>query len=123
MYSGDYDCRPAPFTRREVDFIQKYIFPGGSLPSITAIAQSLTRSTDMMIYQLDDIGADYARTLRDWRERFFQHESQIRDLGYNGAFIRLWEFYLCYSEGGFMERAISTVHLLATRPGFRPCRE
>ncbi len=104
---------------KEVDFIQKYIFPGGSLPSITAMAQSLTRSTDMMIYQLDDIGDDYARTLRDWRDRFFQHESQIRELGYNEAFIRLWEFYLCYCEGGFMERAISTVHLLATRPGFR----
>lgn len=104
---------------REVDFIQKYIFPGGSLPSITAMAESLTRSTDMMLYQLDDIGTDYARTLRDWRERFFQHESQIRELGYNEAFIRLWEFYLCYCEGGFMERAISTVHLLATRPGFR----
>lgn len=104
---------------REVDFIQKYIFPGGSLPSITAMAHSLTRSTDMLIYQLDDIGADYARTLRDWRERFFQHESQIRELGYNEAFIRLWEFYLCYCEGGFMERAISTVHLLATRPDFR----
>ncbi|HEY9200120.1 MAG TPA: cyclopropane-fatty-acyl-phospholipid synthase family protein [Gammaproteobacteria bacterium] len=104
---------------REVDFIQKYIFPGGSLPSITAMAESLTCSTDMVIYQLDDIGADYARTLRDWRERFFQHESQIRELGYNEAFIRLWEFYLCYCEGGFMERAISTVHLLATRPDFR----
>lgn len=73
----------------------------------------------MMIYQLDDIGADYARTLHDWRERFFQHEPQVRELGYNEAFIRLWEFYLCYCEGGFMERAISTVHLLATRPGFR----
>lgn len=107
---------------REVDFIQKYIFPGGSLPSITAMAHSLTRSTDMMIYQLDDIGDDYARTLRDWRERFFQHESQARELGYNDAFIRLWEFYLCYCEGGFMERAISTVHLLATRPGFRQLR-
>jgi len=104
---------------REVDFIQKYIFPGGSLPSITAMAESLTRSTDMVIYQLDDIGADYARTLRDWRERFFQHESQIRELGYNESFIRLWEFYLCYCEGGFMERAVSTVHLLATRPDFR----
>lgn len=103
----------------EVDFIQKYIFPGGSLPSITAMTESLTRSSDMTIYQLNDIGADYARTLRDWRERFFQHESHIRELGYNEAFIRLWEFYLCYCEGGFMERAISTVHLLATRPGFR----
>jgi cyclopropane-fatty-acyl-phospholipid synthase len=107
---------------REVDFIQKYIFPGGSLPSITAMAQSLTRSTDMVIYQVDDIGSDYAHTLRDWRERFFQHESQVRELGYNDAFIRLWEFYLCYCEGAFMERAISTVHLLATRQQFRQSR-
>ena len=60
--------------KRSVDFIQKYIFPGGSLPSITAMAQSITKSTGMRIHDLDDIGLHYARTLRDWRERFFRNE-------------------------------------------------
>lgn len=105
--------------KREVDYIQKYIFPGGSLPSITAMAGAINRNTDMRIFHLEDIGPHYARTLKDWRERFFKHETQIRKLGYNDAFIRLWEFYLCYCEGGFMERSIGTVHLLLTKPECR----
>ena len=105
--------------RREVDFIQKYIFPGGSLPSISAMATSIMQATDMRLFNLEDIGPHYARTLHDWRERFFKHESKIRDLGYNDSFIRLWEFYLCYCEGGFRERAIGTVQLLLTKPDCR----
>ena len=101
---------------REVDYIQKYIFPGGSLPSVTAMANAITRSSNMRITHLEDIGPHYAKTLRHWRERFFQHESHIRELGYNDRFIRLWEFYLCYCEGGFEERAIGTVQLLLSKP-------
>lgn len=103
----------------EVDFIQKYIFPGGSLPSVTAMSQAIMQKTDMHVFDLEDIGPHYARTLKDWRERFFQHESKIRELGYSDTFIRLWEFYLCYCEGGFLERSISTVHLLLTKPDCR----
>jgi len=105
--------------RKEVDFIQKYIFPGGSLPSITAITQSLTRTTDMCVYDIHDIGQHYAKTLRDWRERFFKHENKVRSLGYDERFIRLWEFYLCYCEGGFRERAISTVQAVISKPSYR----
>ncbi len=105
--------------KREVDFIQKYTFPGGSLPSITAMTHSVMNMTDMVVFDIEDIGRDYARTLHDWRERFFQHESQIRTPGYSDAFIRLWEFYLCYCEGGFLERAISTVHLVLAKPDYR----
>lgn len=101
---------------REVDFIQKYIFPGGSLPSVTAMSESITRSSDMRLFHLEDIGPHYARTLRHWRERFFQHDGRIRELGYSEAFIRLWEFYLCYCEGGFEERAIGTVQMLLIKP-------
>lgn len=104
---------------KEVDFIQKYIFPGGSLPSITAMSESIMKSGDMRIFKLDDIGLHYALTLRHWRERFFHNESKIRSLGYNDAFIRLWEFYLCYCEGGFLERSISTVQLLISKDGYR----
>jgi len=105
--------------KNEVDFIQKYIFPGGSLPSITAISQSLTKATDMSIYNVEDIGRHYARTLRDWRERFFQYENKVKNLGYDEYFIRLWEFYLCYCEGGFMERSISTVQAVISKPSYR----
>lgn len=106
--------------KREVDFIQKYIFPGGSLPSITAMAQAIMKNSDMKIFDLEDIGMHYAKTLQDWRERFFQHENQVRKLGYNEQFIRLWEYYLCYCEAGFLQRSISTVHILLTKPGY--CR-
>ena len=105
--------------KNEVDFIQKYIFPGGSLPSITAISQALTRATDMSIYDIDDIGLHYAWTLRDWRERFFKYENKIKKLGYDESFMRLWEFYLCYCEGGFMERSISTVQAVISKPLYR----
>lgn len=70
--------------------------PEGSLPSITTISQTLTRVTDMCINDIEDIGQHYARTLHDWRERFFKYENKVRQLGNDESFIRLWEFYLCY---------------------------
>ena len=76
----------------------------------------ISAETDMVVRQLDDFGFDYASTLRDWRQRFNQSFSSLRNKGYDDAFKRLWNFYLCYCEGGFLERAISVVHLVATRP-------
>ena len=105
--------------KNEVDFIQKYIFPGGSLPSITAITQSLTKVTDMSIYNVEDIGRHYARTLHDWRERFLKYENKVRQLGYDESFIRLWEYYLCYCEGGFKERSISTIQAVISKPLYK----
>lgn len=99
-----------------VDFIQKYIFPGGFLPSVTYLAQSLTKQTDFVIRQLHDFGLDYAATLKAWRSRFEHALPQITALGYPPEFIRLWRFYFCYCEGGFMARSISVVHLTMTRP-------
>ena len=104
--------------KKQVDFIQKYIFPGGSLPSLNVLTNTIKNKTEMHINDIEDIGLHYARTLRDWRERFFQNESRIRRLGYNNTFIRLWEYYLCYCEGGFRQRSISTVQLTLTKPGF-----
>jgi len=105
--------------RRSVDFIQRYIFPGGALPSVTSMAAVLTRHTDLRITHVEDIGPHYATTLRMWRERFFDRIAEIRDLGYPEEFIRMWEYYLCYCEGAFDERAIGDVQLLAIRPGNR----
>ncbi len=99
-----------------VDFIQKYIFPGGCLPSIEQISRHVSRSTDMVIRNLEDIGLHYAQTLADWRNNFFDNIEQVRALGYGEDFINMWDFYLCYCEGGFRERAISTVQVLMAKP-------
>ena len=105
---------------REVDFIKRFIFPGGFLPSVTAMSNALTRASDMRIAHLEDIGLHYARTLRDWRARFSARLDEVKALGYPDEFIRLWEFYLCYSEGGFAERHLGTVQMLLSKPGARP---
>ena len=101
---------------KEVDFIQRYIFPGGSLPSVNAIAKNVADHTDMRFYQLEDIGAHYATTLARWRERFFSNVEHIQSLGYSETFVRMWDFYLCYCEGGFRENSIGTIQLLLTKP-------
>jgi cyclopropane-fatty-acyl-phospholipid synthase len=104
---------------RSVDFIQRYIFPGGFLPSVTAMLGSLTRSSDMRLYHLEDIGAHYAKTLRCWRTRFHQQIGKIRAMGYSETFLRMWEYYYCYCEGAFTERAIGNVQMLLVRPECR----
>ncbi|MCG6969845.1 MAG: cyclopropane-fatty-acyl-phospholipid synthase family protein [Gammaproteobacteria bacterium] len=102
-----------------VDFIQRYIFPGSCIPSNTAILNSVCNATDMRLLHHEDIGAHYATTLRKWRENFFDNIESVKSLGYNEVFIRLWEFYLCYCEGGFEERAISDVHMVFSKPQCR----
>lgn len=105
--------------KRSVDFIQRYIFPGSCIPSITAICNSLTRATDLRLFHLEDLTPHYATTLRHWRERLRAHADAVRALGYPDSFIRMWEFYLCYCEGGFHERAIGDVQMLLTKPQCR----
>ena len=104
---------------QSVDFIQKYIFPGSCIPSITAIQNSLTNSTDLVINDIRDIGHHYARTLADWRKRFLKNKQEIRKLGFDNKFLRMWLFYFAYCEGGFEEKVISDIHLHITKPGYR----
>lgn len=104
---------------KSVDFIQRFVFPGSFIPCVTAITNAVTRSTDMKVYHLEDIGPHYATTLRMWRENFFANINRVRALGYPEDFIRLWDFYLCYCEGGFAERQLGDVHMLMTKPGWR----
>ena len=104
---------------QSVDFIQKYIFPGSCIPSITAIQNSLTNSTDLVINDIRDIGHHYARTLADWRKRFLKNKQEIRKLGFDDKFLRMWLFYFAYCEGGFEEKVISDIHLHITKPGYR----
>lgn len=102
-----------------VDFIQRYIFPGSNIPSNTAMLASMTRASDLRLVDLQDIGLHYATTLRHWRENFFANIEAVRQLGYSEAFIRMWDFYLSYCEGGFAECALGDVHLLLAKPGYR----
>jgi cyclopropane-fatty-acyl-phospholipid synthase len=102
--------------KRSVDFIKRYIFPGSCIPSITAISNAITRSTDLQLVHLEDITPHYARTLREWRRRFFANIEKIRALGFSDTFIRMWEYYLCYCEGGFSERYIGDVQMVLAKP-------
>ncbi|MDB4409235.1 cyclopropane-fatty-acyl-phospholipid synthase family protein [Gammaproteobacteria bacterium] len=102
--------------RKSIDYIQRYIFPGGCLPSVAVLSDAIARKTDMRIFHLEDIGPHYATTLRLWRERFFANIEKVAQLGYTERFIRMWQYYLCYCEGGFRQQSIGTVQLLLTKP-------
>ncbi|EKM14453.1 methyltransferase domain protein [Vibrio harveyi] len=99
-----------------VDFIQKYIFPGGFLPSVTSLTQATTKHSDLVTRDLFDIGLDYAKTLNEWHHRFNQSEHDVRAFGYDDRFVRMWRYYLSYCEGGFLARTISAVHMTFQRP-------
>ena len=88
-------------TRHTYTWIHKYIFPGGLLPSVTAIEDSLARSTRLRITARTDFGPHYAATLRIWRDRFQANADEVARLGFDDVFARMWTFYLCYSEAGF----------------------
>ncbi|MFB4390312.1 MULTISPECIES: class I SAM-dependent methyltransferase [unclassified Pseudomonas] len=102
--------------RRSVDFIQRYIFPGGALPSLSVLLDTASRQTELNLVHMEDFGQDYARTLAHWRDNLRQERTALLELGYDEAFQRLWEFYLCYCQGGFEERAIGVAQLLWAAP-------
>ncbi|MFI4958585.1 MAG: class I SAM-dependent methyltransferase, partial [Lysobacterales bacterium] len=102
-----------------VDFIKRHVFPGSFIPSINALLGAKTRASDLALIQLEDFGSSYALTLKAWRERFMARLAKARALGLDERFIRMWEFYLAYCEGGFRERSIGVAHLLLAKPGNR----
>ena len=106
--------------RKSVDFIQRYIFPGGALPSVNKMLQVISTETDLNLHHMEDFGLHYARTLRLWHDNLRQARHRLEQIGYDDYFYRLWEFYLCYCEGGFLERTIGTAQLLLAKPGARP---
>ncbi|TYL46705.1 SAM-dependent methyltransferase [Marinomonas sp. IMCC 4694] len=107
------------YARRSVDFIQRYIFPGGCLPSNQVIAHKIASKTDMQIVGLEDITEHYAKTLADWRTRFHASRHEVAEMGFDDVFCRMWDFYLAYCEGGFKERAISTGQFVFAKPEHR----
>ncbi len=104
--------------RRSVDFIQQYIFPGGFLPSVSAMQNSVGRTSNLRLESLEDCSDHYARTLQAWRHRFFEHIDDVRSLGFDERFIRMWEYYLCYCEAAFREKAVRVVQIAWDKPRF-----
>ena len=101
------------------DFINRYIFPGSCCPSMHAISEVVARSTDLRLNHLEDLSPHYAQTLREWRNAFHANLEQVRNLGFDERFIRMWEYYLCYCEGGFAERFTGVTQLLFSKPEYR----
>lgn len=101
---------------KNVDFIQRYIFPGSFIPSLGAIMGAVQDRSDLVFSHAEDIGLHYARTLACWRERFEANRDALHDLGYSNAFIRLWRYYFAYCEAGFTERRIGNIQLLLGKP-------
>ncbi|MBE5271348.1 cyclopropane-fatty-acyl-phospholipid synthase family protein [Stenotrophomonas sp. B2] len=105
--------------RRSVDYIKRHVFPGSFIPSVNAIMAAKTRASDLQLLAQQDFGHSYALTLRAWRQRFLAQLPAVHAQGFDARFCRLWEFYLAYCEGGFLERSIGVSHLLLARPGHR----
>lgn len=102
-------------TRNTFTWVQKYIFPGGLIPSVQVIEQVTAQHTGLQVEVLRHLGPDYARTLRIWRNRFIERWPAIADLGFDDTFRRMWEFYLAYSEAGFRAGYLDDVQLLLTK--------
>lgn len=102
--------------RNSVDFIQRYIFPGGFLPSIRAIGQCLASHTDLRFLHCEDFGPHYGKTLQMWRQNFWNSIDHVRKLNFDDRFIRTWEYYLCYCQAGFEERLIGVSQFVFTKP-------
>ena len=104
-----------PRYRKQSDWIQKYIFPGAQLASLRGILDSLARATRLSLFHAEDMGAHYARTLAAWRERFRGSIAEVKALGFDDRFTRMWDYYLAFCEGAFLERHISDSQLLLTK--------
>ncbi len=105
--------------KKSVDFIKRYIFPGGCLVSNQAVLEACRKGTDFQLVHLEDITPHYAETLSRWREGLRKNWEEIRGLGYEERFLRLWEYYLCNCQAAFAERYVSDVQMLLARPGSR----
>jgi cyclopropane-fatty-acyl-phospholipid synthase len=102
--------------RRETDWIKTHIFPGGQLPSLTAIQEALSRTGDFILHHAESFGLHYAKTLALWHERFRACAAEVRALGFDEAFLRKWSFYLSYCEAAFAMRNITVSQLVFARP-------
>lgn len=102
---------------RGTDFIQKYIFPGGHLPSVSKLIETTARHTRLNLLHMEEFTEDYAKTLRLWNENFHAQLDEVKRLGFDEYFIRMWRLYLTYCEAGFLTRNINLVQVVFTRDG------
>jgi cyclopropane-fatty-acyl-phospholipid synthase len=106
--------------KRTEDFIKRFVFPGGGLPSIEVMAGSISSATRMQLFDVEDLSSHYAETLRQWRERFEARQSEVAELGFDDRFRRLWRFYLAYCEAAFAERYCTLNQVVAVGRQWRP---
>ena len=102
---------------RHVDFIKRYVFPGSFIPSVTALVDAATKGSDFRLVHMEDFSRHYAETLRQWRVMLVQNRPAILARGYGEQFLRTWEWYLAYCEGGYAERYLGLAQLVFVRPG------
>lgn len=102
--------------RRGCDWIQKHIFPGALLPSLTAMTAAMTENSSLVVEHVENIGIHYARTLREWRETLLSKRDEVRSLGFDETFLRTWDYYFSYCEAGFATRTLGDLQLVLTRP-------
>ncbi|MBI3296518.1 MAG: class I SAM-dependent methyltransferase [Elusimicrobia bacterium] len=105
--------------RRGCDWIQKHIFPGAVVPSVTRLLEAATAGSRLSLERLENVGPHYARTLREWRQRFLAAAPQVRALGFGEDFVRAWDYYFSYCEAGFADRQLGDVQFVLSRPGNR----
>lgn len=104
---------------QSMDFIRKYVFPGGSLPSMASMLNSIASNTDLTLFHSESYASSYAKTLEIWYQRFINNKEKVIELGYENSFIRLWEYYLKYCQAGFEERVIDVQQIVLRKPGNR----
>ena len=102
--------------RRGCDWIQKHIFPGALLPSLTALSNAMTGNSRLVTESVENIGIHYSRTLREWRRTLLSKPEAVKALGFNDEFLRTWEYYFCYCEAAFGTRTLGDLQLVLTRP-------
>jgi cyclopropane-fatty-acyl-phospholipid synthase len=102
--------------RWKTDWIKKYIFPGGLLPSVTVLSEAATKYSSFIMENLRDIGTHYAVTLKDWREKYLSNIESISAMGFNDVFQRKWEYYLAICEAGFAERVLGDIQVVFRKP-------
>ena len=98
--------------KKNPDWIQKHIFPGGILPSLYELTKAIKNSSELQVDQINNIGIHYAKTLHQWRFNFNQNKTSILSLGFNEIFLRKWNYYLSYCEAGFASKFINNLHIV-----------
>jgi cyclopropane-fatty-acyl-phospholipid synthase len=106
---------------KTTDWMRLFIFPGGLLPSLTALTEVLSDNTSFVIKQVESIGLHYALTLARWKERFLDNREKIIEMGFPESFIRRWEYYFSYCQAGFAQHYIDDLQIVLTRPRNRDC--